>query len=121
MKFWEWSKSDKLQIDNEKATDDEIRQKFIEEATETVEAFYYFYDDPKVKNLINLLGEVMDLIQVSINIIRRCKKISKNNGIDYTECVSEAYIKHNEKRIARGWELDEREEFEIGFKTKNIH
>lgn len=98
MRFFRLTKN--KEIDNSKLTLDELKDKFTEEATEVIEAFAHYRNEPKRKLLFNLLTELLDVIQIVITIITAIRSRDEN----YTDEMCNAKISHQDKLRIRGWE-----------------
>lgn len=86
-------------IDNRELTLEDHKEKFTEESAEVIEALHHYITEPSKKNLINLIGEMFDVIQMLITI----RQAIKRKNINYNDIELESYVEHIDKLDCRGW------------------
>ena len=106
-------KNKKLDIDNEKLGYMRIITKLEEEYKEVVQAIIKYSVDRTLLNLIEIVRETLDLIQICILILWRCRRLSQY--FDYEDMMKNVFEDHNDKLRNRGWELTD--EIEIRVKS----
>ena len=98
-------KNNKLGIDNETLPFREISDKLKEEFYEVIKAMNNYINDKTLLNLKEIMRETFDLIQISILILWRCNRISKD--LDLPELLEEINIEHKDKLISeREWIIE---------------
>lgn len=107
MKFVEWTKNKSKGIDNDELSDSEIQKVFIGEAAELIEAFFIFTNKPTIGTLLQFWEETFDVIQSTLGLIRRVRRISYNNVLPYEVVAQQATVSHTDKITDRGWQVDE--------------
>lgn len=113
MKFVEWTKNKSKNIDNDELSEFEIQKVFLGETLELVEAFNEFCHKPNVSTLHHFWEEIFDVVQATLSIVRRVRRISNKNTLSYDRVVPMAMIDHDMKIVERGWETDITKEVNI--------
>lgn len=102
--FFEWSKSDKLKIDNNNVTLEVLNYKLQEETTEVIEQAEIAAKKNTIWEWIFLVQEILDVIQVLLIYLKFIKKQRKEQD-DYDYIEDMAFREHEMKRRARKWEV----------------
>lgn len=89
------------EIDNRSLSLEDLKNKFQEECYETFEAFSFYIEDPERGKLLDLLGEMFDVIQVIIAINCKIKLRTK----DYDKILKSGYMQHIDKLRRRNWTM----------------
>ena len=113
MKFNEWTKNKSRNIDNDELSEFEIQKVFLGETLELVEAFGEFCHKPNVSTLGHFFEEVFDVVQATLGLIRRVRRISNKNTLSYEVVATQATTDHNNKILDRGWQIDLTKEVNI--------
>ena len=114
LKFNVLSKSEKLGIDNTKASFKDFGEKLKEECNEVYTEINNVYEEQdNINNIINLVRETYDVIQVCIAILWKSHKLAKEKYKD-NKLLKRENMAHNYKLLAkRQWSSESKIEVEV--------